>query len=95
MAQVTVVARVVAEQNASESLKAELLKLVPATRQEQGCIAYRLHQDNDDQGLFLFYETWENEACLDRHLNSVHFKAYIAATEGMIKEKTVSKMTEI
>jgi len=95
MAHVTVVARIVAEQNDSERLKAELLKLVPATRQEQGCIAYRLHQDNGDQGLFLFYETWENTDCLERHINSPHFKAYIAATEGIIKEKTVSKMTEI
>jgi len=26
------------------------------------CIEYRLHLDNDDSDVFIFYENWESEA---------------------------------
>jgi quinol monooxygenase YgiN len=91
----TVVATVVAKQECVEAVKAELLKLVAPTRLEAGCLEYTLHQDIDDPCLFIFYETWENEAALADHMNSPHFRAYINAVEGMIAEKAVRRMSEI
>ena len=95
MSQLTVVARVVAKAEAVESVRSELLKLLAPTRNEVGCIEYRLHQDNDDPAVFVFYENWESEACLVKHMNSDHFKSYINAVDGMIEEKDVHKMTGI
>jgi quinol monooxygenase YgiN len=95
MSIVTVVAKVVARQDSIEAVKAELLKMIAPTRAEQGCREYRLHQDHDDPALFLFYENWESMACLERHMDSRHFKEYIAAVGSMIAEKVVYKMTEI
>lgn len=95
MAKVTVVAKVVAKKDSVEAVEAEVLKLVAPTRQEEGCIEYRLHRDNDDPALFVFYENWENRACLDRHMNSAHFRNYIAAVDGLIADKIVYLMTEI
>ncbi len=95
MSRLTVVAKVVAKKESVESVKSELLKLVAPTREEEGCIEYNLHQDNDDPALFIFYENWESAACLEKHITSDHFKAYAGAVDGLIEEKTVHKMTRI
>jgi quinol monooxygenase YgiN len=95
MPRVTIVARVVARPDVVESVKAELLKLVGPTRQESGCVEYSLHQDIDNPALFLFYETWENPESIEKHLNSEHFRAYVAALDGLLEEKIVHRMTRI
>jgi quinol monooxygenase YgiN len=77
MPQVTVVAKV----------RSELLRLIAPTRNEDGCIEYRLHQDHDDPAVFIFYENWENESSLARHMESEHFKNYVSAVDGMLVEK--------
>lgn len=95
MSKLTVVAKVVAKKDSVELLKTELLKLIAPTRDENGCIEYNLHQDNDDPAVFLFYETWESEACLEKHMNTNHFKSYVNAVASMIEEKSVRKMSRI
>jgi len=95
MSKVTVVAKVVAQANSIEAVKAELLKLIQPTRQEIGCIEYTLHQDNLDPAVFLFYETWESAAALGQHIQTDHYTSYIRAVDGKIKEKIVNKMTRI
>jgi len=93
MSIVTVVAKIVAKQDCIEAVKTELLKMVPLTRVEEGCLEYRLHQDNDHSATFVFYENWESQACLEKHMRSAHFRAYVLAVEGKIAEKAVQKMT--
>lgn len=95
MAQVTVVARVVANPDAVETVKAELFKMIEPTRQEKGCLAYTLHQDNADPALFIFYETWESTAHLERHMTTDHFMRYVAAVDGLLREKVVNRLTRI
>jgi quinol monooxygenase YgiN len=95
MSALTVVAKVVARKDSVEHVTAELLKLIVPTRQESGCIEYKLHRDNDDPSVFIFYETWESEACLARHMESEHFKNYVSAVDGMLEEKIVNRMTRI
>lgn len=95
MSIVTVVAKLTVKQDAIASVKAELLKMITPTRAEEGCIDYRLHQDNDNPAVFIFYENWKDMACLDRHMNSVHFKNYVAAVGDLILDKMVHKMTSI
>jgi quinol monooxygenase YgiN len=92
---VTVVAKLIVHEAALETVKTELLKMIEPTRLEEGCIEYRLHQDNDDPKVFIFFEIWENLSCLERHMATTHFSSYIAAVEGMIAEKTIHKMTRI
>lgn len=95
MSIVTVVAKLVVKTDAVEPVKAELLKLLAPTRQEEGCIEYRLHQDKSDPDVFIFYENWENMACLERHMTTPHYRNYIAAVAEFVAEKTVHKMTPI
>jgi len=95
MPQLTVVAKVVARKDSVEPVKAELLRLIAPTRNEEGCIEYRLHQDHDDPAVFIFYENWKSEACLARHMESAHFKDYVIAVDGLLEGKTVNRMTRI
>ena len=95
MSNLIVVATVVAKKEFVEIVKSELLKLVPPTRKEAGCIEYNLHQDNEDPAVFVFYETWGSLASLENHMNSEHFKNYVNAVGDLIEEKVVHKMTRI
>jgi quinol monooxygenase YgiN len=95
MSIVTVVAKVTAKRDAIETVKAELIKMLAPTRQEEGCMEYRLHQDNENPAVFIFYENWKNLTCLEQHMNSPHFQAYVAAVGDLVADKVVHKMTEI
>lgn len=95
MSKVTVVAKVVAKRESAEVVRRELLGLIAPTRNEEGCIEYRLHRDDRDPAVFIFYETWESEARLAAHMESAHFKRYVRAIDGMLEEKTVHIMTMI
>lgn len=95
MSTVTVVAKVTAKTDVIEIVKTELLKMVAPTRQEEGCIEYRLHQDNENPAVFVFYENWMDISCLEQHMNSQHFLKYFAAVSDLIADKIVHKMTEI
>jgi quinol monooxygenase YgiN len=95
MSIISVVAKLVVKEGAVELVKTELLKLIMPTRKEEGCIEYRLHQDNTDPSVFIFYENWQNIACLERHINSAHYKSYVAAVGDQLAEKVVYKLTEI
>ena len=95
MSRLTVVAKVVAKKEFVESVKSELLKLIAPTRKEDGCIDYCLHQDNEDPAVFIFYENWESEVCLARHVDSDHFKNYVSAVGSLLEEKIVNKMIRI
>ena len=95
MSKLTVVATVVAKTDSVQDVKNALLKLIEPTRKEAGCIEYNLHQDNEDPAVFIFYETWESFACLEKHLSSDHFKSYVDAAGCLIANKVVHKMTQI
>ncbi len=48
MSTLTVVATIEATPDSIDLVKAELQKLIPITRAEDGCIQYDLHQDNEN-----------------------------------------------
>ncbi|MBK5274890.1 MAG: antibiotic biosynthesis monooxygenase [Desulfuromonadales bacterium] len=95
MPNITIAAKLVAKRGSVEAVKAELLKLVLPTRKESGCIEYHLHQDNSDPAQFLFYETWESAAAIEKHISSDHYQAYVKALDGLLEEKVVNKMTRL
>ncbi len=91
----TVIARILAKPEKREFVKTELLKLIDITRAEEGCIDYILHQDNNNENLFLFYENWENKELWQAHINNAHMVAFIQATEGTLAEFIVHEMSEL
>lgn len=68
----TVIAKITAQAGKEEIAKQALLGLIPPTVAEEGCIDYVLHQSNEDATIFYFYENWESQEHLDKHLVNNH-----------------------
>ncbi|MPM67308.1 hypothetical protein SDC9_114230 [bioreactor metagenome] len=50
-------------------------RLVEATRRhDAGCIRYELLQEIGDPQILTFYEEWEDQEALNRHLDAPHCK---------------------
>jgi len=91
----TIVANIEAKKNKIDFIKEELLKLIAATKAEEGCIEYRLQQDNQNPEFFLFFEIWENRELWQKHMDSEHLQNLIRVTEGSLVDLTVTEMNEI
>ncbi|SFG19935.1 putative quinol monooxygenase [Neptunomonas qingdaonensis] len=91
----TIIAKIEANPDQVERVKAELVKLIEPTRKEAGCIQYDLHQDNENPAVFLFYENWETRDLWLAHMENEHLKAYMAATEGAVASFVLNEMSRI
>ena len=95
MPKLTIVAHVHAKPDKVDFVKDELMKLIPITQAEAGCIQYDLHQDNENPAHFVFYENWESLELWQTHMNAPHLKAYMETTEGAITEFTLYEMNHV
>ncbi len=95
MSKLTIVANIKVAPDKLDLVKAELEKLIPITRAENGCLQYDLHQDNENPEHFLFYENWESRELWQTHMSAPHLAAYMEATEGAVAEFTINEMTHI
>jgi quinol monooxygenase YgiN len=95
MAKLTVVAKIVAKRESVENVKSELLKIIPPTRKEDGCISYNLFQDNENSAVFFFVENWESAEHLEKHMNTAHFKNLGAAIGGITEGMAINKLTKL
>ncbi|MDW7692953.1 putative quinol monooxygenase [Flammeovirgaceae bacterium SG7u.111] len=91
----TIVARILAKAEKRALVKSELLKLIEVTRAEEGCINYDLHQDNENENLFLFFENWESKELWQKHMENTHLAEYVKATDGAVEEFVLNEMTHI
>jgi (4S)-4-hydroxy-5-phosphonooxypentane-2,3-dione isomerase len=58
-------------------------KLEEETRREPGCIFYVVQRSRENPQRYLVYEQYKDQAALDAHRNSTHFKKY--AAEGFYR----------
>ncbi|WP_270726262.1 putative quinol monooxygenase [Shimia sp. Alg240-R146] len=91
----TILAQITAAAGKEALVEDELKKLIDITRAEKGCINYDLHQDNENPGLFVFYENWESRELWQTHMNAPHLAAYMAATDGAVDSFVLNEMTKI
>ena len=69
----------------------EAVKEAVATsvRVEQGVLAIYAVTEMDSPSKYWFFEMYADEASYNAHLESAHFKKYVAATKDMIMSRTV------
>ena len=91
----SVVAECFVKEGFAEELKAEMIKLLEPTRAEDGCINYDLHQNQEDENHFIFYENWESAAHLAKHAQSAHIMAYRSVSKGKIASMKIYKMDQV
>ncbi len=46
------------------------------SRKEPGCLMYVVHRGHDDRSRFFVYEQYKDEAALEAHRATAHFKQY-------------------
>lgn len=67
--------------------------LADASRQEPGCITYIPHEVAGDSGLLMIYEQYSDEAALEEHRRSKHFRQHaIAGLYQWMKERSVEDL---
>ena len=71
---IKVTAKCFIKKESIEDFKAYTSKLIDETRKEEGCLAYELYQDINDETVFSFIEEWKDMKYLDHHMESKHFK---------------------
>lgn len=92
MPELTLIAKTVAKPDAVETVRAELAKLVAPTHREDGCLEYVMHHSLSDPAVFVFVERWASKAHLEAHLQTAHFQAFLAATEGLVDDIVLDEL---
>lgn len=95
MSILTITGNIIAHKDKIELVKAELEKLVPITRSEEGCIQYDLHQDNENPAYFMFYENWQSRELWQAHMGAPHLEAYMKATDGAVEKFWIHELSKI
>lgn len=84
MADLHVVAIMTAKPGQADALRALLLPATRAFRDEDGCKAYALHEDEQQPGRFVTYELWRDHAALTAHMASPTMEAAKPALAGLL-----------
>ena len=53
-------------------------------REEPGCLRFDVVQDRDDPNRFYYYEVYKDEAALEAHRQTPHFKLYAEKTQSWL-----------
>jgi quinol monooxygenase YgiN/catechol 2,3-dioxygenase-like lactoylglutathione lyase family enzyme len=56
-----------------------------ATRQEDGCLAYRVHRAKDDPNTTVVYESWASPAAMTAHHETAHMNAFEKAAVSLVE----------
>lgn len=73
----TVVAKLRAAKGKGDAMAALLTEQAAAVlKAEPGCLAYRAHRSTKDPDVFLFYETYADDAAFELHRNAPHLAAF-------------------
>lgn|SRR4051812_48826170 len=92
MGEITINAVLKAKPGKEELLRAELLKMIEASRAEDGCVQYTLHESTEDKETFVFYERWKDEKALTFHIETEHYEYYRQQTEQLLEKRDVYRL---
>ena len=69
----------VAREGESDAVAELLRRMIPLSRAEPGCLQYDVHGDPDDPNRFFIFERYVDDAALDAHAASPHFRELVLA----------------
>jgi quinol monooxygenase YgiN len=76
---VVVVGRVQTDADKREALIRVGQTVAAASRQEPGCISYRLYEDTEIDNEFVIVEEWESSEALQQHFATAHVAEFLRA----------------
>ena len=58
--------------------------ILAASRAEPGCVSYTMYQNPHEPASFFFFEQWKDQAAIDAHFATPHFKAFGEQIKNMV-----------
>ena len=84
----------VAREGERDAVADLLRRLMPLSRAEPGCLQYDAHRDPDDPDGFFLFERYADEAALEAHQASAHFRELVLE-EGLPRLSSRQRTTLI
>jgi quinol monooxygenase YgiN len=81
---IVVVGRVRTDADKREQLVQIGQAVAAASREEAGCISYRMYEDSEIKNDFVFIEEWESEEALREHFATRHIAQFMKAIPATI-----------
>ena len=92
---IVVVGRVRTDADKRDELIRVGTAVATASREEDGCIAYRVHEAVDAPNEFVFVEEWRDDEALQAHFRTPHIAEFMAAIPKAIIEPPDVKFHEV
>ncbi len=77
----------IAKEGCEDTMKALLSAMVIPSQAEDGCEFYEIVQYEDNRRKFMAIETWRDDAALDGHKSTEHYKVYKSSYEQYCDKK--------
>ena len=74
----------VKSEHLAEFLEAVRHDAVHSEKDEPGCLRFDVVQDHEDPNRFYYYEVYKDEAALEGHRQTPHFKLYAEKTKNWL-----------
>jgi quinol monooxygenase YgiN len=65
------------------------------SRAESGCISYNFYERQPESNEFLFFEEWADQAALDCHFQTPHFKKFMERFPDLIQGPPLIRIYEV
>ena len=92
---IVLIARLKVKSDAVEQAKQAALAIIADSRAEDGCFNYDFHQAIDDETVFIWHETWANNAAIEAHGASEHFKNFSRQIKDSVDEPLQITLTKM
>jgi quinol monooxygenase YgiN len=84
-----ITARITVLPDATDQFLSYASVIVAASNREEGCLVYKLYQEVGNPTGFIFYEEYTDQAAIDFHNSTSHFRTFIGQITGILAESPV------
>lgn len=96
MADLKVVAVLVAKPGSEDIVRGALADLVGPTREEPGCVSYELYASGASADTFITVEVWTSQADLEAHMQTPHIaKTFEVAGEHLAAAPAIHPLVPV
>jgi quinol monooxygenase YgiN len=78
---------------AEKEFREELLRIVPQTRAETGCLGIRVFESLREPFVFAIYSEWVDEAAFELHSRLPHTVRFLQAAEALLTHPVQGLLT--
>lgn len=93
---IKLISRRIIRSDSIEAFEALAAELVRESKKEPGCLAYSLNRSSTDPRLHVFIECWVDQAAIDAHSATPHFRRIVPQFSALTEERQpLETFTEI